>query len=66
MVITKKNRLLTTCQVAEILHIHVNTVRRWNEGGMLKSFRIGPRGDRRFMESDVMNLRNSPTFGYKL
>ena len=60
-----KNRLLTTSEVAEMLHLHVNTVRRWGDRGLLKPCRIGPRGDRRFMEGDVTNLVNSQTYGYK-
>jgi excisionase family DNA binding protein len=60
-----KNRLLTTSEVAEMLHLHPNTVRRWGDSGLLKPCRIGIRGDRRFMEGDVTNLVNSPTYGYK-
>ena len=45
--------LLTTGQVAKLLHIHVNTVRRWSNKGILKSYRICGRGDRRFRKEDV-------------
>ena len=62
---TGNNQFLTTSEVAEMLHLHVNTVRRWSDSGLLKPCRIGPRGDRRFIEVDVANLRNSPTYGYK-
>jgi hypothetical protein len=41
-------RLLTTAEVAVILDVHTNTVRKWETLGLLKSFRIGPRLDRRF------------------
>jgi len=47
------NGLLTARQVARLLNVHVNTVRRWNDRGILKAYRIGPRGDRRFNKTDV-------------
>ena len=47
------NGLLTARQVARLLHVHVNTVRRWNDRGILKAYRIGPRGDRRFNKDDI-------------
>ena len=65
MTTNSKNRFLTSREVAEMLHIHVNTVRRWGDSGLLKPYRIGARGDRRFIEGDVTNLVNSPTYGYK-
>ena len=45
--------MLTTSEVARILNIHINTVRRWSNQGTLKSYRIGSRGDRRFRKDDV-------------
>jgi len=45
--------LLTARQVARLLNVHVNTVRRWNDRGILKAYRIGPRGDRRFNKADI-------------
>jgi excisionase family DNA binding protein len=47
------NGLLTARQVARLLNVHVNTVRRWNDRGILKAYRIGPRGDRRFNKEDI-------------
>jgi len=47
------NGLLTARQVARLLNVHVNTVRRWNDRGILKAYRIGPRGDRRFNKDDI-------------
>ena len=49
----KTNGLLTVADVAQILKVHINTVRNWSNIGVLKSFRIGPRGDRRFLKEDV-------------
>ena len=44
--------MLTTSDVARILNIHINTVRRWSNQGRLKSYRIGSRGSRRFLSED--------------
>ncbi len=48
-----QNSLLTVREVARLLSIHSNTVRNWGSLGILPSFRIGPRGDRRFRKEDV-------------
>ena len=45
--------MLTTSEVARILSVHINTVRRWSNLGVLKSYRIGSRGDRRFKKEDI-------------
>jgi excisionase family DNA binding protein len=47
---------LTTGEVSHLVNVHVNTVRRWSNQGILKSYRIGPRGDRRFRRKDVNHL----------
>ena len=51
--------MLTTSDVARILNVHINTVRRWSNQGTLKSYRIGSRGDRRFRKDDVDALFSS-------
>ena len=40
--------MMTISEVARFLNVHVNTLRRWSERGIIVSYRIGPRGDRRF------------------
>lgn len=45
--------MLTTSEVAVILNVHINTIRRWSNQGTLKSFQLGPRGDRRFRREDI-------------
>ena len=45
--------MLTVREVAELLHIHTNTVRRWSDQGVLRAYRIAHRGDRRFRREDV-------------
>ena len=48
-----KNGMLTIAETAHLLNVHINTVRRWSDQGMLKSYRIGTRGDRRFRNEDI-------------
>lgn len=48
--------MLTTSDVARLLNVHMNTVRRWSNQGILRSYRIGSRGDRRFREEDIANF----------
>ncbi len=48
--------MLTTSDVARLLNVHMNTVRRWSNQGILSSYRIGSRGDRRFREEDIANF----------
>ena len=45
--------LLTVSEVARMMRAHPNSVRRWANIGLLPSFRIGLRGDRRFGAQDV-------------
>ena len=46
--------MFTTRELARFLNVHINTVRRWSDQGIIKSYRIGPRGDRRFSRDDVL------------
>ena len=46
-------RMLTVSQVARLLGAHTNSVRRWADMGLLPSYRIGLRGDRRFKYEEV-------------
>jgi excisionase family DNA binding protein len=46
-------KLLTAREVAELLHAHITTVRRWSHTGKLKSYRVGPRGHRRYKLEDI-------------
>jgi len=45
--------MLTVREVAKLLHVHVNTVRRWSDQGILKAYRITSRGDRRYRQDDL-------------
>ena len=48
--------LLTTSDVARLLNIHINTVRRWSNEGRLRAYRLGSRGDRRFQREDIASF----------
>lgn len=48
--------MLTISEVAQLLNVHINTVRRWSNQGTLKSYRIGSRGDRRFRQADIASF----------
>lgn len=50
---TKLDPMLTTSDVARLLNVHMNTVRRWSNQGIIKAYRIGSRGDRRFRQEDI-------------
>ena len=56
------SRLLTTTEVSEYLNVHPNTVRIWSSNGLLRSYRFGPRGNRKFKIEDVEDFlkRNGP------
>ncbi len=45
--------MLTVREVARLLHIHSNTVRRWSDRGLIRAHRITHRGDRRFKREDI-------------
>lgn len=45
--------MLTTNDVARIFNVHPGTIRRWSEQGKIRTYRSGPRGDRRFRREDV-------------
>ena len=48
--------MLTISEVARLLNVHINTVRRWSQSGILKAYRIGSRGDRRYRRTDIENF----------
>jgi excisionase family DNA binding protein len=57
--------MLTTSDVARLLNVHINTVRRWSNQGALKTYRIGARGDRRFRREDIASFLSPEPNGDK-
>lgn len=50
---SRNSEMMTTTEVAKLLHVHANTVRQWANKGLLRAYRLGPRRDRRFKHEDV-------------
>ncbi len=50
-------KLLTTSEAARALNVHENTLRRWCDRGIVSSYRIGKRADRRFSSEDIQVLK---------
>jgi len=49
----KVESMLTTTEVSRLLNVHPNTLRRWSNKGIIKTYRIGSRADRRFRQDDI-------------
>jgi excisionase family DNA binding protein len=58
--------MLTVREVSQLLHVHSNTLRRWSDQGVIKAYRIGPRGDRRFRAEDIAVLLLEENKGFRL
>lgn len=56
MAVHELGPMLTATEVAEMLHLHVNTVKRLGDRGELPFYRVCKRGDRRFRLDDVMKF----------
>jgi excisionase family DNA binding protein len=48
--------MLTVTEVARLLHVHPNTLRRWSNNGRIRAYRITPRGDRRFKYVEIVRF----------
>ena len=46
-------RMLRVGEAARVLHVHPNTLRKWSDDGLIASYRVGRRGDRRFALQDL-------------
>lgn len=51
--------VLTSSEVAEMLKVHLSSVRRWSRTGKLKGYRLGGEGDWRFLRQDVLAFLHS-------
>jgi excisionase family DNA binding protein len=50
------SRLLTIQEAAELLKLHPETLRRWDNNGRLPAIKVGERNDRRYREDDILNF----------
>ncbi|MDD2766342.1 MAG: helix-turn-helix domain-containing protein [Candidatus Moranbacteria bacterium] len=50
--------ILTLAEACELLNCHPNTLRNWDNKGILKAIRFGTRGDRRYKKEDVLKIIN--------
>jgi excisionase family DNA binding protein len=55
--------MLTVSEAANLLGAHINSVRRWADMGLLPSYRIGLRGDRRFRPEEISSFLTSQRQG---
>ena len=51
--------LLTVSEVAHLLRVHPSTIRRWEQEGQLKSYRLGRKSSIRFKKADISSFVNS-------
>jgi len=64
--VNRAETMLTASELAHLLNVHINTVRRWSNRGILKVYRMGPRGDRRFSKDDIDSfLAENPEVKYR-
>lgn len=52
----KMPEILTLQQACEIMNCHPNTLRNWDNQGILKAIRFGKRGDRRYKKEDILKI----------
>jgi len=52
----RMSAMLTVREVARLLHVHPNTLRRWSNNGRIRAYRITPRGDRRFKREEIVRF----------
>lgn len=48
--------LLTVAGACKLLNVHPNTLREWSNKGLIPSYRIGQRRDRRFAMRDILDF----------
>jgi len=52
-----KAYMLKIREAARLLRVHTNTLRRWSDKGIIRSYRFGLTGERRFKLADVWKLK---------
>ena len=54
----KMPELITLQEASDILKCHPNTLRQWDNKGILVAVRFGERKDRRYRKEDILKLLN--------
>lgn len=54
-------RVVRVGEASQILSVHPNTLRKWSDRGLIPSYRIGRRRDRRFAVIDLLAFMERPT-----
>jgi len=52
----RMDSMLTVREVARLLNVHPNTLRRWSNEGRIMAYRINARGDRRFKREEIAHF----------
>ena len=55
----KIESMLTVTEAAQLLNVHPNTLRRWSNKGIIRTYRIGSRADRRYRKVDIEHFFKS-------
>jgi excisionase family DNA binding protein len=50
--------ILTLKQACDVLNCHPNTLRQWDNKGILSAMRFGTRKDRRYRKEDIVKFLN--------
>ena len=53
---TQETKLITIREAAEMLGVHQETLRRWDNEGKLKAVRVGERGHRKYSLASIKTL----------
>jgi excisionase family DNA binding protein len=48
--------ILTTRELAKILNVHINTIRKWADRGIIPYRKVGKRNDRLFDKNDIQTF----------
>jgi len=57
----KNPEILTLKQACALLNCHPNTLRGWDNKGILPAIRFGRRGDRRYKKDDLVKILQKRT-----
>lgn len=53
------DKIINLKQCSLLLGIHTSTARNWCNKGIIPCYRVGPRRDRHFKESDIIQYREA-------